>query len=95
MQRVRYYFDGDNLVRRTWKHLDRAPEAGFTDRKILTDVASWKIQFLADNQWLDEWPVEALQHTLPQAIEFRLILRDDTSFRWLFSVKPLMQRREL
>lgn len=95
MQRVRYYFDGENLVRRTWTNLDRAPEAGFTDRIILTNVASWHIQFLSDQQWLGEWPTEVSPQILPQAIEFRLSLRDNTSFRWLFSVKPLMKSREL
>ncbi len=95
MQRVRYYFNGKSLVRRTWKNLDRAPGANFTDRIILNNVASWQVQFLSDNGWLDEWPVETTPQGLPQAIEFKLSLRDETTFRWLFSVKPPMNKGEL
>lgn len=92
MQRVRYYFNGKSLVRRTWKNLDRAPGETFTDRIILTNVASWQVHFLLNDEWFEEWTAETTQQGLPQAIEFKLGLNDATTFRWLFSAKPVMKK---
>ncbi len=88
MQRIRYFFDGKNLVRRSWKSLDRAPEVDFYEQQILTEVKAWKIRFLVEDEWHDQWPPQSVDTLLPQAIEFQLSMNNTIDFRWLFSVKP-------
>lgn len=90
LQRVRYFFDGENLVRRVWKHLDRAPEAEYQDQIVLSQLEKWQFRVLSDQKWLDSWPSgsEGSTTTLPNAIEVKLVLKNDRAFRWLFSVLP-------
>jgi len=90
LQRVRYFFDGENLVRRVWKQLDRAPEAEYQDQIVLTQLETWQFRVLSNQKWLDSWPSgsESLPTELPSAIEVKLVLKNDREFRWLFSVLP-------
>lgn len=86
--RLRYFFDGDKLIRRTWKGLDRAPEAEFQDQLVLKNVKTWQVRFLSENQWLASWPseTEGAEVDLPNAFEIKLTVKDDREFRWVFSV---------
>jgi len=87
--RLRYFFDGEKVIRRTWKQLDRAPEAEYLDQVVLKSVKTWQVRFLnSDKQWRDSWPedLEGTKTTLPNAFEIKLSLDNDREFRWLFSV---------
>ena len=88
--RLRYLFDGEHLIRRTWKSLDRAPGAEYQDQIVLSDVTKWQIRFLSDKQWLESWPSdeEGSESDLPSAFEILLEVEGEREFRWLFSVFP-------
>ena len=90
--RLRYFFNGEQLIRRTWKRLDRAPQAEFQEQIVLDNVKTWQVRFLAGEQWLDMWPinVDGSANELPSAIEVNLSLSNDREFRWLFAVVPMM-----
>ena len=90
--RLRYFFNGEQLIRRTWKRLDRAPQAEFQEQIVLDNVKTWQVRFLAGEQWLDMWPinVDGSANDLPSAIEVNLSLSNDREFRWLFAVVPRM-----
>lgn len=87
LQRVRYFFDGDNLVRRSWQHLDRAPEAKYLDQILIEGVKTWQLRFLVDGDWQSQ--IESL--TKLQAIEVEVGLDNSRVFTWLFSVSELAQ----
>lgn len=91
--RLRYFFDGDKLVRRTWQQLDRAPQAKYLDQIMLDNVQSWQVRFLSNGQWLESWPAElnSSKTELPNAFEVKLVLSNERVFRWLFSVFPRIQ----
>lgn len=91
--RLRYFFDGEQLIRRTWKSIDRAPNAQFQDQVILSDVKTWQIRFLEGEQWIDTWPsdIEGSEDDLPSAIEVSLSVANDREFRWLFVVVPTLK----
>jgi len=91
--RLRYFFDGEKLIRRTWKRLDRAPEAEYLDQVVIDNVKTWQVRFFNDNNWLDSFPTDIDESVtnLPSAIEVTLSLTDDREFRWLFSVFPKIQ----
>ena len=87
--RLRYFFDGEKVIRRTWKQLDRAPEAEYLDQVVLNDVKTWQVRFLnGEKQWRDSWPEELddTKTTLPNAFEVKLSLDNEREFRWLFSI---------
>ncbi|NOQ77638.1 MAG: type II secretion system minor pseudopilin GspJ [Methylococcaceae bacterium] len=86
--RLRYFFDGDKVIRRTWKHLDRAPEAEYQDQIVLENVKTWQVRFLSEKQWLASWPPETenSKTDLPSAFEIKLTVENEREFRWLFSV---------
>jgi len=91
--RLRYFFDGKKLVRRTWKRLDRAPEAEFLDQTVLDNVQTWQVRFLSGGQWFDQWSIEDERSplALPNAIEVKVSLLDGREFRWLFAGFPSIQ----
>jgi general secretion pathway protein J len=85
--RVRYFFDGERIIRRTWKHADRAPEAEYLDQVVLDKITSWQIRFLSNNEWLEAWPdVSGSTTVLPGAFDVRFTIADRGEFRWLFDV---------
>lgn len=92
LQRVRYLFDGDKLIRRTWKMLDRAPAAEYQDQVVLSDVKTWQVKLLSKEKWFVNWPVKdenvGSEQALPQAFEVTLSLANEREFRWLFPVFP-------
>jgi len=88
--RLRYLFDGENLIRRTWKSLDRAPSGEYQDQIVLSDIKKWQVRFLSGTQWLASWPSddEESAPVLPNAFEILLEVGNGREFRWLFTVFP-------
>lgn len=85
VQRVRYRLDPDgNLWRDHWLTLDRLDdEEQLQEVKLLTGVTSFKLQFLQrkkddtsplGGEWVDTWPVDRGDTTLPAAVQFDLEL---------------------
>ena len=46
LQRVEYYLLGQQLLRRTWPNLDRGSEDTPTDKVLLSDISSLKLEYL-------------------------------------------------
>jgi len=90
LQRLRYFFDDNKLIRRTWKRLDRAPEAEYLDQVVLENIKTWQVRFLNGQQWIDSWPseIEGSEDALPNAIEITLSVSNERKFRWLFTIRP-------
>ncbi|NQY27215.1 MAG: type II secretion system minor pseudopilin GspJ [Piscirickettsiaceae bacterium] len=90
--RLRYLLDGENLIRRTWKRLDRVPGVKYFDQIVLSNVKSWQVRFLQGKEWVDSWPpdnaVEDKMTMIPTAFEVKLILDNEREFRWLFTSYP-------
>ncbi len=79
LQRLGYYLDGDQLIRRFWETLDRAPETPYLDQVVLEHVQGFTVKF-RDNQkrWSGEWPPENSKESealvlLPTAIEYTIV----------------------
>lgn len=85
LQRVRYFFDGDNLVRRTWSRLDRAPEPVMSDQILISNVKTWQLRFLVNSNWADELQYVDGESLNLQAIEVEIGLDNERTFGWLFS----------
>lgn len=61
LQRVRYRLDGDRLLREYWDHPDRQVGSTPVSTVLLTEVITFKVQFLSrpgrsDYSWSDAWP---------------------------------------
>lgn len=77
MQRVRYRFDEDVLVREYWPVMDRILGMESRELELLTDLESFELEFLDDaGEWQSLWPpVSAASDTdagLPLAVRYRL-----------------------
>jgi len=91
--RLRYFFDGENLIRRTWQSLDRAPGAEYQDQIVLSELKTWQVRFLSAKEWITSWPSdnEKSASKLPNAFEIQLEVEDGREFRWLFTVSPVIE----
>jgi general secretion pathway protein J len=85
LQRVRYFFDGDNLVRRTWSRLDRAPESTMGDQILISNVKTWQLRFLVNGNWVEELQYVDGQSLNLQAVDVQIGLNNQRTFDWLFS----------
>jgi general secretion pathway protein J len=85
LQRVRYFFDGDNLVRRTWSRLDRAPEPTMGDQILISNVKTWQLRFLVKGNWVEELQYVDGQLLNLQAVDVQIGLDNERTFDWLFS----------
>ncbi|MDE2149887.1 MAG: type II secretion system minor pseudopilin GspJ [Gammaproteobacteria bacterium] len=95
LQRVGYVFDYDKqqLLRRTWPVLDRAPQTQPVDTLLLDRISQVHWRFLdANGQWHDVWPDTGAVQTRsagdappPQAVELQFTARDWGQIRWMFS----------
>lgn len=76
MQRVSYFMEGGELIRRYWYVLDRSQDTEPVERSILTDVDDFSLRYFdaSDKQWLDSWPPlnEERQNDLPAVIEIKV-----------------------
>ena len=92
IERVAYELRDDQLVRLSWRALDRAPNAEPYRAVLIDDVRDLQWQFLdAAGNWQESWPpqsntggTQAATDTLPRAIEVRLDTRLWGELRWLF-----------
>lgn len=78
MQRVAYFCQDNNLIRRTWPVLDTPKRENFTDRVLLTALNACNFGYLDKNlHVLSEWranlmPNSSNQQELPRAIQVNL-----------------------
>lgn len=57
MQRIAYRIDKDNLVRMSWRVLDRAQDSTPQEAPILGGVTEAQVRFMdAKQEWHTEWP---------------------------------------
>lgn len=91
MQRVRYFINDNTLYRRTWKQLDRAPQAAYQDQIVLKSLTAWHLRIREGDEWIESWPSqsELSKQSIPLAIEITLSMTNDTDLRWLFSMSQV------
>ena len=59
LQRIGYQLKGGQLLRRSWRILDRAPETEYHEQVLLDNVKSFTLGFLDNNRvWHKSWPPE-------------------------------------
>lgn len=77
LQRVSYRLEDNELIRRYWFHLDRAPNIEPRQVSMLTEVLEVKLRFLDSNdQWQEIWPTLSMTKKpvpLPKAVELTLV----------------------
>lgn len=100
LQRVRYRFDGDRLLRDAWLGLDRAAD-NYRTTTVLSGVESISLRFLrqvassddyTDTEWIDHWIDQSLDpwQNMPIAIEIKLEFSDWGSVRRIFESRPMV-----
>ena len=79
LQRVAYQLQDDNLVRYSWRVLDRVVDSEPFSSVVLGGVQEFSISFLdADNKWQDGWPLAEsrgkvyLRDQLPRAVKLSM-----------------------
>lgn len=76
LQRVAYFLENGQLVRRYWHVLDRAQDSLPVDRIIMEDVELFSFRYFdtLNKQWLDGWPPldESRKDDLPAVIEIKI-----------------------
>jgi len=76
LQRISYFMEGSELVRRYWYVLDRSQDTQPVERSILTEVDDFSLRYFdaSDKQWLDAWPPinEDRKYDLPAVIEIKV-----------------------
>lgn len=91
IQRVAYATDEEQLLRRTWRVLDRAQDTVPDDEVLIEAVSGFDMRFLDEgDEWQQNWPPSTTTGTvaaaLPKAVEVRVELVDLGVLRWLFRV---------
>lgn len=89
IQRVAYIPDQEQLLRRTWRVLDRAQDSVADEDVLIEGMRSFAIRFLvAGDEWLENWPGQPSQGQvtagLPKAVEVQIELEDLGALKWLF-----------
>lgn len=69
LTRVAYVLEGDRLLRRTWRVLDRAPRTEAEDKLLLTGVSGFTIEWLIGDEFVR---ADADLGVLPRAV--RIVL---------------------
>ena len=99
LQRVYYFLDGTNLIRRFWSVLDRPYEAEFVDQLLLSGVESIEFRMI-DSQGRDHpfWPAtdvdgEEIQsaNLIAVQLNMKLIALGEVSQLWLVPESPQMR----
>jgi general secretion pathway protein J len=87
LQRVGYRLVDGTLKRLVWPVLDPGPETKPLEFPLLTDVESFRVRFFSKSgAWLDLWPPQGGQETLPLGVEVTLTLKGRGEFKRLFLV---------
>jgi general secretion pathway protein J len=90
IQRVAYIPDQDQLLRRSWRVLDRAQDSSPDEQVLAENLVEFAIRFLDQgSQWQENWPplgTPVGATVLPRAVEVKLELEDLGALTWLFRV---------
>ena len=83
-QRIAYRFDGGTVEVLYWPGYDRLREAQAAAYPLVSDVARFRLAYLASSgSWVDAWPL-ASEPDLPRAVKVELTLASgETIERWL------------
>ena len=83
-QRLGYRLRNGNVEVLYWTSYDRPPDAQATSYALLSDVARFRLTYLArNNAWVDSWPITG-DTELPRAVRVQLTLSSgETIERWL------------
>ena len=75
-QRVGYRLRQGTVELAYWAHLDHAPDAAPAVFPLITDIASFRLAYLArDGGWHERWPLLG-EDDLPRAVQLTLTLTD-------------------
>lgn len=101
LQRVAYLIDGDRLVRRSWRVLDRSQDTLPDEQVLIENTQRFVLRYLdGQNKWQDRWPPASqtttpgstsVQGQWPRAVEVQLSLEDLGVLRWLFRLPESYQ----
>lgn len=87
LQRVAYRLVDGTLKRLTWPVLDLGPQTVPLETPLLTNVEEFRVRFYAPaGTWLDLWPAEGINETLPRGVEVKVTLKGRGEFTRLFLV---------
>lgn len=92
LQRVAYQLEDGNLLRLSWRVLDRAQDSEPVKIVLLQQVEDLQWRFLdAQHQWQGYWPVQTLSENgslpaPPLAVEITLRTKDMDELQFLFRV---------
>ena len=90
LQRIAYVPDQDQLLRRTWRVLDRSQDSLPDEQVLITDMQRFGIRFLGESdEWQERWPPQLNNQQqgdagLPRAVEVTVELKDLGELTWLF-----------
>lgn len=90
LQRVAYQLEDGNLLRLSWRVLDRSQDSEPVKTVLLTQVEDLQWRFLdAQRQWQGYWPVQTLSENgslpaPPLAVEITLRTKDMDELQFLF-----------
>ena len=99
MQRIQYELDEEQLIRKSWRSLDQAPNAEPAELMVMDGVLDLRWRFLgegsadadSDAQWAESWPADVASGQnnpaapAPRAIELVLDTKRWGEIRWLFA----------
>ncbi len=87
LQRVAYRLDEGTLKRLTWPVLDLGPQTEPLETPLLGEVEEFRVRFYAPSgAWLDVWPTDGINETLPRGVEVKITLKRRGEFTRLFMV---------
>lgn len=87
LQRVAYRLDNGTLKRLTWPVLDLGPQTVPLETPLLNNVEEFRVRFYAPaGAWLDLWPADGINETLPRGVEIKMTLKGRGEFTRLFLV---------
>ncbi len=91
LQRIAYIPDDDQLIRRSWRVLDRAQDSAPDEQVLIKGLEKFSMRFLTeDNTWKNHWPAATTRpgglavSVLPRAVEVVVVLEDFGEINWLF-----------
>lgn len=93
LQRVAYVYQGNDLIRETWLHLDRAPTAKPTKKVLLKNILKYKVILLGnDKKTYNSWPLPRTNnqyHPIPKGVEIFLTLKGLGTMNRVFAIRGI------